>query len=202
MSVVPIFSEGYSRAKLFIDYFSWPCELFKTAHACALRDCLGVSRPFVSDTSPKCIDREGLKRRCTGTSQYTGYVWFWSWNLRNIAFYRVNSSMTANNFHWLILNNAEGEEGLQKSIHPCHTFLSLRWLPLRLLFFPYFPHSPKKCLITRSDSSSYLFYWLTVKQEHECCFPVGWTLCHVKSMSSHKVFLKKKRILKSQKQNE
>ena len=69
MSIVPILSEGYSRAKLFIDYFSWPCELFKNAHACALRDCLGVSRPFVSDTSPKCIDREGLKRRRTGTSQ-------------------------------------------------------------------------------------------------------------------------------------
>ena len=48
---------------------SAPCELFKNAHVCALRDCLGVSRPFVSDTSPKCIDREGLKRRRTGTSQ-------------------------------------------------------------------------------------------------------------------------------------
>ena len=37
----------------------------KNAHACGLRDCLGVSRPFVSETSPKCIDREGLKRRRT-----------------------------------------------------------------------------------------------------------------------------------------
>ena len=54
---------------LFIHYFSWPCELFKNAHACALRDCLGVSRPFVSDTSPKCIDQEGLERRRTGTRQ-------------------------------------------------------------------------------------------------------------------------------------
>ena len=27
------------------------------------------SGPFVSDTSPKCIDREGLKRRRTGTGQ-------------------------------------------------------------------------------------------------------------------------------------
>ena len=59
-----------SHSVLFIDYFSWPCELFKNAHACALRDCLGVSRPFVSDTSPKCIDREGLKRRRTGTRQW------------------------------------------------------------------------------------------------------------------------------------
>ena len=30
----------------------------------------GVSRPFVSDTSPKCIDREGLERRRTGTKQH------------------------------------------------------------------------------------------------------------------------------------
>ena len=44
-------------------------ELFKNAHACALWDCLGVSWPFVSDTSPKCIDQEGLKRRHTGTRQ-------------------------------------------------------------------------------------------------------------------------------------
>ena len=41
----------------------------KNAHACLLRDCLGVSRLFVSGTSPKCIDREGLERRCTGTRQ-------------------------------------------------------------------------------------------------------------------------------------
>ena len=71
---VQIFSEGYSRAKLFIDYFSWPCELFKNAHACALRDCLGVSRSFVSDTSPKCIDREGLKWRRTGTRQVHTHI--------------------------------------------------------------------------------------------------------------------------------
>ena len=29
-----------------------------------------ISRPFVSDTSPKCIDREGLGRCRTGTRQY------------------------------------------------------------------------------------------------------------------------------------
>ena len=45
----------------------------KNTHACALRDCLGVSRPFVSDTSPKCIDREGLERRRTGTRQHINY---------------------------------------------------------------------------------------------------------------------------------
>ena len=70
-------SADLSRAKLFIDYFSWTCELFKNAKkdlACAIRDCLGVSligvsRPFVSDTSPKCIDREGLERRRIGTRE-------------------------------------------------------------------------------------------------------------------------------------
>ena len=79
MSIVPIFSEGYSRAKLFTVYFSWPCELFKNAHACALRDCLGVSRPFVSDTSPKCIDREGLGKvthNCdVKTTSTCSHVW-------------------------------------------------------------------------------------------------------------------------------
>ena len=70
-------SADLSRAKLFIDYFSWTCELFKNAKkdlACAIRDCLGVSltgvsRPFVSDTSPKCIDREGLERCRIGTRE-------------------------------------------------------------------------------------------------------------------------------------
>ena len=46
----------------------------KHPHACALRDCLGVSRSFVSDTSPKCIDREGLKRRRKWTRQRKPYI--------------------------------------------------------------------------------------------------------------------------------
>ena len=32
--------------------------------------CEGVSRPFASDTSPKRIDREGLRKRRTGTRQW------------------------------------------------------------------------------------------------------------------------------------
>ena len=32
------------------------------------------SRPFVSDTSPKCIDREGLERRRTGTRQVVAHL--------------------------------------------------------------------------------------------------------------------------------
>ena len=44
------------------------CFWVKT-NACALRDCLGVSRPFISDTSPPCIDRDSLERCCTGTRQ-------------------------------------------------------------------------------------------------------------------------------------
>ena len=46
-----------------------PCGLCvsdQMVRACALRDCLDVSRPFLSDTSPKCIDREGLGRCRTG----------------------------------------------------------------------------------------------------------------------------------------
>ena len=37
--------------------------------ACAARVCLGFPRPFVSDTSPKWIDREGLEKSRTGTRQ-------------------------------------------------------------------------------------------------------------------------------------
>ena len=41
----------------------------KVTYACAFCFCLGVSRPFASDTSPKRIDREGLGKRRTGTRQ-------------------------------------------------------------------------------------------------------------------------------------
>lgn len=42
------------------------CVSDQMVRACALRDCLDVSRPFLSETSPKCIDREALGRRRTG----------------------------------------------------------------------------------------------------------------------------------------
>ena len=57
VSIVPIFKRRIFTRKVIYRLFQL------TAHACALRDCLGVSRPFVWDTSPKCIDREGLERR-------------------------------------------------------------------------------------------------------------------------------------------
>ena len=38
-------------------------------NACAVCFCLGYSGPFVSDTSPKSIDREGLGESRTGTRQ-------------------------------------------------------------------------------------------------------------------------------------
>ena len=38
-------------------------------NACALCFCLGYSGPFVRDTSPKSIDREGLGESRTGTRQ-------------------------------------------------------------------------------------------------------------------------------------
>ena len=44
-------------------------EFQKATHACAFCFCLGVSRPFASDTSSKRIDREGLGKRRTGTRQ-------------------------------------------------------------------------------------------------------------------------------------
>ena len=34
----------------------------------------GSRGPFVSETSPKCIDREGLERRRTRTRQVTFYI--------------------------------------------------------------------------------------------------------------------------------
>ena len=67
---MPIFKRRIFTRKVIYRCFQLKVGTFqkcKNAHACALRDCLGVSRPFVSDTSPKCIDREGLKRRRTET---------------------------------------------------------------------------------------------------------------------------------------
>ena len=46
---------------------SFPYHVTKNRRALGTR--MGVSRPFVSDTSPKCIDRDGLERRRTGTRQ-------------------------------------------------------------------------------------------------------------------------------------
>ena len=69
---MPIFKRRIFTRKVSYRLFQVNVGTFqkcKNAHACALRDCLGVSRPFVSDTSPKCIDREGLERRRTGTRQ-------------------------------------------------------------------------------------------------------------------------------------
>ena len=42
--------------------------------ACAFCFCLGYSGPFVSDTSPKSIDREGLGESRTGTRQAISYI--------------------------------------------------------------------------------------------------------------------------------
>ena len=73
MSIVPIFKRRIFTRKVIYRLFQltvWTFQKCKNAHACALQDCLGISRPFVSDTSPKCIDREGLERRRTGTRQH------------------------------------------------------------------------------------------------------------------------------------
>ena len=44
-------------------------EFQKATHARTFCFCLGVSRPFASDTSPERIDREGLRKRHTVTRQ-------------------------------------------------------------------------------------------------------------------------------------
>ena len=55
--------------KTIIDNILKSLEFQKATHACAFCFCLGVSRSFASDTSPKRIDREGLGKRRTGTRQ-------------------------------------------------------------------------------------------------------------------------------------
>ena len=44
----------------------------EATHACAFCFCLGVPCPFVSDTSLKRTDQEGLGKCCTGTRQLVG----------------------------------------------------------------------------------------------------------------------------------
>ena len=76
VSIVPIFKRRKFTRKVIYRLFQLTVSTFqkcKNADACALRDCLSVSRPFVSDTSPKCIDLEGLERRRTGTRQDPPY---------------------------------------------------------------------------------------------------------------------------------
>ena len=51
-------------------YYS-PSDAFRVTWSEKVFD--GVSRPFVSDTSSKCIDREGLERRRIGTRQRQAY---------------------------------------------------------------------------------------------------------------------------------
>ena len=70
---MPIFKRRIFTRKVSYRLFQLNVGTFqkcKNAHTCALRDCLGVSRPFVSDKSLKCIDREGLERCRTGTRQH------------------------------------------------------------------------------------------------------------------------------------
>ena len=56
---MPIFKRRIFTRKVIYRLFQLNVGTFqkyKNAHACALRDCLGISQPFVLDTSPKCID--------------------------------------------------------------------------------------------------------------------------------------------------
>ena len=70
---MPIFKRRIFMRKVIYTLFQLnvgPFKKCKNAHTCALRDCLGVSRPFVSDKSLKCIDQEGLERCRIGTRQH------------------------------------------------------------------------------------------------------------------------------------
>ena len=99
----------------------------------------------------------------------------------------VDNSMTAKSFDWLNTQSYyAGMEGFSKSV--CVRRFSPLPSPLfaSILLFP--PETPE----TQATSLTYLFYWQAVKQEHECCFPVGLSLSRVKSASSHKVFLRNK----------
>ena len=51
-------------------YCAWPMRFGSRGP----RKLLAVSRPFISDTSPECIDREGLDRRRTGIRQARPHV--------------------------------------------------------------------------------------------------------------------------------
>ena len=119
-----------------------------------------------------------------------GYANFWGTNkvyYGIVQMVNVDNSMTANSFDWLNTQSyCAGMESFNKSV--CQAFLSLDVSPCRfsLLLFP--PEAPE----TQATSSTYLFYWQAVKQEHECCFPAGLSLSRVKAASSHKVFLRKK----------
>ena len=52
-----------------LQHYRQHLEFQKATHASAFCFCLGVFRPFASDTSPKWIDREGLGKRRTRTRQ-------------------------------------------------------------------------------------------------------------------------------------
>ena len=45
--------------------------------------------PAVSDTSPRCFEREGLGRHLTGTNQFWFYCWNVKWNMNSA---RLNST--------------------------------------------------------------------------------------------------------------
>ena len=64
---------------LLLTTLTYIVEFQKATYACAFCFCLGVSRPFTSDTSPKWIDWEGLGKCRTGTRQTGLYI-------RNIIF--------------------------------------------------------------------------------------------------------------------
>ena len=62
-------SDSWSLNHLLSTFLYLTTSLVLRPHHSARPLRFGSRGPFVSDTSPKCIDREGLRRRSTGTRQ-------------------------------------------------------------------------------------------------------------------------------------
>ena len=70
MSIVPIFKRRIFTRKVIYRLFQLKLRTFqKCSRMSTPRLSRRLPRPFVSDTSPKCIYRQGLERRRIGTRQ-------------------------------------------------------------------------------------------------------------------------------------
>ena len=70
MSIVPIFKRRIFTRKVIYRLFQLKLRIFqKCSRMSTPRLSRRLTRPFVSDTSPKCIYRQGLERRRIGTRQ-------------------------------------------------------------------------------------------------------------------------------------
>ena len=76
------------------------------------------SGPFVSDTSPKCIDREGLKRRRTGTRQDESH--FTLETLENMESARERNPIPKKIWQSIQSRNSGNHVTVRPSVRPHH----------------------------------------------------------------------------------